>query len=212
MASTYIAPCTPAPTAAFLVKPETCVKMGTGFLYTSLEHVSWVYTTYTAPVGLGAASFQLGTLANLSWSHKPAFEPVESYNIGDDSIWDVTGEETMLTIELQQLDPRVLEAAVGTGTMYTIGVERLITFGGGCQIRSRPFSLEFVNDSCNAPSAQDASAGITGGCLTLYDCFVQSGLEWAMAAKENNTIPLELQARPVLTQSRGNRLGNLYLY
>ena len=212
MAGTYITPSAPDPVAAFLVRLESNVKLGTQYLYGSLKVTGWTYTTYTAPVGLSANSFSLGTLANISWAHKPGYTAIESFNISDKPLFELDGEETMLTIEIQQIDPRVLEYAVGTGTMYTLGVERLLTFGGGCRIRTRPISVEFVNDSCNKPDSQNMASGLTGGCLTLYNCFVQSGLEWAMGAGETNTIPLELQALPVMTLSRGNRLGNLYLY
>lgn len=213
MVGTYLSPATPSLTPEFIVRAESSIFMGTQRLYGSLDVTNWTYATYEASIGLqDANSFQLGTVADLSWSHKPEYEAMESFNISDDSIWEITGEESLLTVELQQLDARLFEVAVGTGVMYYLGVERLLTFGGGCQLRRRPFAVEFINDSCNAPTSQDVASGITGGCLTLYDCFVQSGLEWNMAAKESNTIPLELQALPVLERARGNRLGSLYLY
>lgn len=213
MAGTYITPCTPTPTAAFVARLESCIKMGTSALYGSLETTSWAYTTYQASIGLKAGqNFELGVVGDLKWSHKPSYEPVETYNIQDDSIYEVTGEETMLTVELLELNPKIIEVASGTGIMYTLGVERLLTFGGGCTMRNRPVSIEFVNDSCNAPAAQDAASGISGGCLTLYDTIVQSGLEWPFSSREVVRIPLELQCRPVLARSLGNRLGNLYIY
>ena len=204
----------PTITAGFFVRPETRMLIGTLPLYQSLEVTSYTYLySYDANVGLQAgASFDVGQVADLSWQHKPEFAAVEGFNVIDDSIWEVTGEETMLTVEIQELNPRILELAVGTGVMYTIGVERLITFGGGCTLRNRPVSLEWTNEACGAPDAADAASGISGGVLTLYDCFIVSGLEWSMNAKETNTIPLELQARPVLTKASGNRLGNLYLW
>lgn len=213
MAGTYYTVSAPNVVPGLLVRAESAVKIGTSALYGSLDTTTWVYSTYEASVGLASGqSFDLGQVADISWSHKPSYEAVESFNTSDDYLWDVTGEETMVTIEIQQIDPRVLELAVGTGTMYTIGVERLLTFGGGCTMRNRPISIEFINDSCNAPTSQDALSGISGGVLTIYDAFISSGLEWSMAAKEVNTIPLEFQARPVLARARGNRLGNLYIY
>jgi len=187
--------------------------IGYNALYASLETTTWAYATYEASVGMDAGTFfDVGQVADLSWQHKPDFAAVEGFNVMDDSIWEVQGEETMVTVEIQELKDYIFELAVGTGTMYTLGVERLITFGGGCTMRNRPISLEWVNDACDAPTSQDVASGISGGILTLYDCFVSSGLEWSMAAKETNTIPLEFQARPVLARSRGNRLGNLSLY
>jgi hypothetical protein len=212
MAGTYFTPCTPDPVAAFLVRLQSCVKLGTQALYGSLKTTGWTYTAYEASIGLNASSFDLGLLGDLKWSHKPEYGAVEAFNISDDPLYELTGEETLLTVQIKQLDPRIIEFALGTGHMYTLGVERLLTFGGGCAMRNRPIAVEFINDACNAPSAQDMASGLTGGCLTIYNCFVQSGLEWAMAAKEVNTVDLELQALPVLARARGNRLGSLYLY
>jgi len=213
MAGTYYTVSAPTVTAGFFVKPESQMRIGTTSLYGSLDVTSWAYSTYEASIGLQAGtSFDVGQVADLSWSHKPDFAAVEGFNVGDDSIWEVQGEETMCSVEIQQLDPRLFELAVGTGSYYSLGLERLITFGGGCQMKNRPLSIEWVNDSCNAPSSQDASSGISGGVVTLYDCFISSGLEWSMNAKENNTISLEFQARPVLARSRGNRLGSYYIY
>jgi len=213
MAGTYYTVSAPTITAGFFVKPETRMCIGTNALYASLDNTSWTYVTYEASIGMRTGLFfDVGQVADLSWQHKPEFAAVEGFNVTDDSIWEVTGEETMVTVEIQELNPQILELAVGTGAMYTLGVERLITFGGGCTLRNRPVSLEWTNEACGAPTAQDASAGITGGVLTLYDCFISSGLEWSMNAKETNTIPLEFQARPVLARAAGNRLGNLYLY
>ena len=157
-------------------------------------------------------SFQLGIIADLTFSHVPEYEAVESYNVGDDSLYEVTGEETTLTVEIRQFDHRMLELAIGTGTKIDLGSESVTPFGAGCTILRRPYSLQFTNASCWAPSSQDISLGVSGGAVTLYDCFVQSGLEWAMNSKESNTVPLELQALPVLERTAGMRLGNLYLY
>lgn len=213
MASTYITPCAPTDTSGFLLKPETCVQVGTKRLYGSLEVTSWTYATYGASIGLqDGESFQLGIIADLSFSQKPAFEPLEAYNMTDDPLYEVTGEETLVTIEIRQFDTRILELSFGTGTMYALGDERLITFGGGCDMLRRPYTLEFTNESCFAPTAQDVALGISGGAITLYDCFIQSGIEWAMTAKEGDTIPLEVQVLPVTANARGNRLGNLIIY
>jgi len=213
MAGTYITPCSPGATTTMLMKPETCIQVGTGRLYNSLETTSWAYSTYDASVGMkDGQSFQLGVVADLTFSHKPTFEAVESFNISDNSIYEVMGEETTVSVTIRQFDPRIFELAVGTGTMYTLGAERLMTFGGGCTMLRRPYSFEFTNDSCWAPTSQDITTGISGGAITLYDCFIQSGLEWTMTAKEGNTLPLELQALPVLDRARGNRLGCMSLY
>lgn len=213
MASSYITPCSVTESSAFLIKPETCVQVGTSRLYGALETSSWTYATYEASIGLEAGqSLQLGILAELTFAHQPAFEAVESYNTTDDALYEVTGEETMATIGIREFKSQVIELALGTGVMYSLGSERVYTFGGGCSMLRRPYTMEFMNESCFAPTAEDVALGITGGAITLYDCFISSGLEWAMTAKEGNTVTLEVQALPVLARSRGNRLGSMLLY
>ncbi len=213
MAGTYLTPCTPTTTTGLLMKSETCILVGTARLYEALEVASWTYATYEVSIGLqGGKSFNLGIIAELTWSHKPTFEALEAYNMSDDPLYEVTGEETMVSVTIRQFSVSMLELAIGTGARYDLGAESIITFGGGCNMLRRPYSFEFLNESCFAPSSQDVSLGITGGAIVLYDAFVTSGIEWAMAAKEGNTVPLEIQALPVVARARGNRLGVLYLF
>lgn len=210
---TYLTPVAPVPVTGMLMKTQTRMLVGTGRLYASLVNSGWAYSTYTVSIGLKAGQFfDLGILESLTFSHKPNFEAIESYNVGDDSLYEVTGEETMVSVGMRQFDYRALELAMGTGTKIDLGSESIIPFGGGCNMQRRPYSLEFLNDSCWAPTSADVALGITGGAITLYDCFVQSGLEWAMAAKESNNVPLEIQALPVLALTRGRRLGVVYVY
>jgi len=210
---TYYSPVAPHITAGFFMKPEGAIRVGTEPLYGSLETSSFAYTTYHAPIGLKPGkSFELGQVNELSWQHSPEFEPVEGFNIGTDTVYQLTGEETTVTVEVYEFNPQILELAVGTGNRYALGVEQLITFGGGCRLRNRPISIEFVNVSCDAPTTPNTSSGITGGVLTIYDAFIQNGIEWSMSARELNTASFEFRARPVLDLPLGNRLGNLYLY
>jgi hypothetical protein len=212
MVGTYLTPTAPVATTTMLMKPETAVLVGTANQYGSLETSSWVYATYGVSIGL-SASFQMGILSELTFAHVPAFEAVESYNVTDNSVYEVTGEETTATVGIRQFDYRVIELALGTGTRIMLGAaEAVYPFGGGCTMIQRPYSLEFTNESCSAPSAQDITVGITGGCITLYDCFISSGLEWAMTAKEGSAVTLELTALPILARVRGRRLGCLYIY
>lgn len=213
MAGTYLTPCTVTNTSGLLMRAETCILVGTARLYDALEVSSWTYATYEASIGLQAGqSFNLGIIAELTWSHTPTFEALEAYNMSDDPLYEVTGEETMVSVTIREFNVNMLELAIGTGTRYDLGNEAVITFGGGCTMLRRPYSFEFLNESCHAPSSQDISLGITGGAITIYDGFVSSGIEWAMAAKEGNTVPLEITALPVTARSRGNRLGVLYVY
>lgn len=211
--ATYLTPAAPAESTGFLMKAETAVKVGTGRLWASLEHTSWVYSTYGASIGLQAGqSEQLGILAELTFTHTPSFEPLEAFNMTDDPLYEVTGEETTVSVEIREFKPTTIRNAIGTGSMYELGNERVITFGGGCSMVRRPYCLEFDNEACLAPTSENITNGVSGGAVTLYDAFVSSGLEWALNAKEGNTVGLELQALPVTTLSRGNRLGNIYLF
>lgn len=210
---TYYTVAIPTVTPGFFVRPETRMLIGTEEKYGALEVTSWTYTTYEVSIGMQAGKhFDVGQVADLSWSHKPDYAAVEAFNLTDDSVWEVQGEETMVSVEVQEMNPKILELGIGTGSMWTLGVERLIAFGGGCNLRNRPISLEWTNESCNKPTSADAGAGITGCILTLYDCFITSGLEWAMNAREVNTVSLEFQARPILARPAGRRLGSLSIW
>lgn len=211
--TTYYTPASPTVTGGFFFRPESRILVGTQSLYDSLETTSWTYTVYEASIGLkNGQSFELGQVADLSWQHTPEYEAVEGFNIADDSVYEVTGEETMVTIEIQEFHPQILEVAIGTGNRYVLGTEQLLTFGGGCTMRNRPISVEFTNQACETPSSADTSNGITGGVLTIYDAFVSSGIEMSLGAREVATSTFEFTARPVTARANGNRLGSLYLY
>ena len=214
MAGTYYSPAAPTIADGFFLQPESRVLVGTEYLYGSLEIVSWTYLTYTASIGLTAGqSIDVGALDSLSFSHIPTFEAVESANVQDSNIWVLSGEETTLSIGLRQFNPILLNMAIGTGTLYELGDERLITFGGKCDMATRPISIEWLNVACQAPSSEDITGGVSGGVLTLYDCFASSGFPWDdINAGALNVLTLEFQVRPVLAHALGNRLGSLYLY
>jgi hypothetical protein len=212
--ATYYTPSAPTVNEGFLLQPESRVLLGTQYLYGSLEVSSWTYATYTASIGLQAGqSIDLGGLESLGFSQVPTFEPVESANIQDSNIWVLSGEETTVSVGLRQFDPRVIQMALGTGTMYNLGDDRVITFGGKCDMTTRPLTIEWSNVGCYAPSSVDIDNGVSGGVLTLYDTFISSGLPWDdMNAGTLNVISLEFQVMPVLSHSLGNRLGNMYLF
>jgi hypothetical protein len=204
----------PTLTAGFLVQPESRIMMGTVALYGSLEVASWTYATYEASIGLQAGtSFDIGLVDSLGFTHEPSIEPLESANVADASIYLVTGEETALDVGVQQFDTRTLEVAMATGTMYTLGDEKLITFGGGCSVKNRPIAIESGNVACDAPTSPNVANGVTAIVLTLYDCICTSGLPWdAMVAGEISVLDLTFEARPVLARAKGNRLGCIYVY
>lgn len=204
----------PSLSEGFLVQPESKIVMGTTALYGSLEVTSWTYATYEASIGLQAGtSFELGSVDSLGFTHEPSIEPLESANIADASIYMVTGEDTTLDVGVHQFDPRTLEVAMATGTMYALGDERLITFGGGCSVKNRPIAIESGNVACDAPTSPNVSNGVTAIVLTLYDCICTSGLPWdSMVAGEVSVLDLTFEARPVLARAKGSRLGNIYIY
>jgi len=213
MGGTYVTPSAPTVSAGFFLKPEGAIRVGTLPLYDALEVSSWTYTTYEASIGLqDGKSFELGQVNDLTYQHSPEFEEVEGFNLSDNAIYQVTGEETMVTVEIYEFHPEILELAIGTGNRYVLGNEMLLTFGGGCNLKNRPISVEFVNAACSVPTTPNISNGITGGILTIYDALITNGIEWSMNAKEYNTASFEFTARPVLERSLGNRLGNLNLY
>lgn len=214
MTGTYYSPASPVVSTGFLIQPGSRVLLGERYLHGSLDVTSWTYSTYTASIGIqDGLGIDLGSLESLGFSHVPTFEAVESANIQSSNIWVLTGEETTLSIGLRQFKPETINKALGTGTHYALGDEALITFGGKCDMQTRPLSIEFTNVACQAPSSQDITGGITGGVITLYDTFVSSGLPWDdINAGTLNTLALELMVRPVLALALGNRLGNMYLY
>lgn len=204
----------PVLTAGFLMQPESRILLGTTELYGSLEVTSWTYATYEASIGLQAgSSYGLGLVDSLGFTHEPSIEPLETANVADASIYLVTGEETTVEVGVREFDTRTLEIAMSTGVMYTLGDEKLITFGGGCAIKNRPLCIESGNVACDAPSSANIANGITGIVITLYDTICTSGLPWdSIVAGEISVLDLTFDARPVLARSRGNRLGNIYAY
>lgn len=213
MAGTYLTVPSITTTEAMLVQPETAVLVGTSRLYGALDVTSWTYATYGISIGLEAGnSYQLGIVSEVTFTHAPEFEPIETGNTTDNELYTVTGEETTLSVDIFEFDRRTVEIALGTGTKIETGDEAIIPFGGGCNMLRRPWSLQFTNGHCSAPTAQDIALGVSGGAITLYDAFVQSGLEWALNAKETNTASLELMALPVMERTKGYRIGNVYLY
>lgn len=211
--ATYYTPAAPTISAGFFLKPEGRILVGTNSLYESLEVASWTYSTYEASIGLQAGqSFDLGQVNNLAWRHEPTFEPVEGFNLSNNAVYQVTGEESVVTVEIYEFSPDILEMAIGTGPRYNLTDEVLLTFGGGCTTQNRPVSVEFLNAGCETPTSEDISGGITGGVLTIYDALITNGIDWTMNGKELNNASFEFTARPVLDRSLGNRLGNLYLW
>lgn len=213
MAGSYCVPVSPTSTPGFLVRPESRILVGNSALYGSLDNSSWAYQTYEASVCLRAGTFQdVGLVADLKWSHKPKYEAIDSVNVATATVYDVMGDETTLTVEMQEWHPEIINIALGTGVGYDLTTEWLFTFGDGCDIKNRPICIQSTNQSCNAPDTENIDNGVSGLCLTLYDTICTSGIEAGLSAKAINTLPLEFTCRPVLARAAGNRLGSLSMY
>ncbi len=212
----YFTTASPSVLAALTVQSETRVRIGTLPLYTgSLETTSGLYNAYKASIGLVVGnSFDLGELASLSFEHVPTFEAVESTNVLSSSLEVLSEEETTISIGVQQFDPRALELLVGTGVMYTLGNERLITVGGQCNTARRPIELAATNIGCNAPSTPESTlTGISAIVITAYDCNCQNGLPWSdIVAGELNVLDTEWAVHPVATNALGNKRFNAYIF
>lgn len=213
-AGTYFTTAGPSEALGFMVQAESRVRIGTETLYGALETTSWTYTTYEASIGLKAGmSIDLGQVESLGFTHNPTFEPLESANIQQPTVYVLTGEETNLTVGVRQFDPRVIEVALGTGVMYKLGQEYLFTFGGACTLKSRPIEVAVTNLGCSKPTSPNIDTGVTAIVLTLYDCQCTSGLPWdSIVANEINMLDLEFMAKPVLERALGNRLGSIYIF
>jgi hypothetical protein len=65
--------------------------------------------------------------------------------------------------------------------------------------------------SCNASSITDLTDGVDYFTLTLYDCYTVEGVTLNFRVREDAPIPLAMRAKPVLSLSAGERVGNLYM-
>lgn len=209
---TYATPTSPTLTRGFLVRSESRVLLGING-ETDLETTSWPASVYSAPIGMASGQgLDLGYLADLSWSQVPAIEPVEGVNVQNDRFYEITGEESTLTVAIREFKPQVLAEAIASGKLYVLGDEALITFGGDSSVDELPLVVEFTNLQGGAPSSANIGSGITGGILTLYKTVITGGLEMAFSAREVAQVPLEFRVIPDTDKAAGNRLGNLYLY
>lgn len=211
----YFTTASPSVLAGLMLQSETRVRVGTARLYGSLEVSSDLYTTYEASIGLQAgASFDLGELDSLGLEHVPSFEKPDTANVLQSSVEILSEEETTINMGVRQFDPRLLEVAVGTGVMYTLGNERLITVGGKCNTLRRPVEIAATNIGCNAPTTPGSTiVSIAAIIITVYDANVQNGLPWSdIVAGKLNVLDLEWMAHPVNDRGLGNRLFNIYVF
>lgn len=218
MASQYFTYAGPTATNAWTAEWESRIRVGTEEGYGSLSVTGDLYTgVYDwASIGLQAGkATDLGVLAAAPTVEPTAtFEEVEGGNIKSSGIFSLTEEGLIIGLAVKEWNPLVLEAALANGSMFTVGTtERLFEAGGACTIRNRPLEIAAFNIGCDAPAAQDASAGIQGFVLTVYGGYFSSGLNIGeLNPREVSTIELEYTAIPLLTKALGNRLYNMLVY
>lgn len=207
----------PTTELGYLVQGGARVRVGTESLYGALETSSDTYTAYEASIGIETGKYtDLGELESISTSINATVEPFDSANLRLPSIYYVTEEEATITTGITQWDYTILETLFHNGVLYDLGgasnPEKLITFGGACNIHNVPLEIGVENLQCYLPESQSADLGLTGIILTFYDVISTSGFTPEFNAKEINTIEVEWMARPVLERDSGNQVGNMYIF
>lgn len=203
-----------------MVQSETRVRMGTDYLYGSLETSSSAYTAAYgyASVGLKAGnSFDLGLVASLGLEITNEKEKFEAANVLDSGINLMTGESAVLSVGVVQFDPRVLQMCLSNGVMYEVGTsarERLFTVGAAAGSVTRPIELAATNIFTGAPGTPvDTESGISAIIVTFYDMECTSGLPWGdIVANSIHTLELEFTARSVSERAAGNRMLSVYIF
>jgi len=214
----YVTVNSPSKTLGMLFQAYAQVLVGTSELFGSLETTSDTYTAYGASIGMtDGNSVDLGELSELSTNINSTIEPFDSVNQRQASIYIVTEEVAEVTTGLTQFDYQVLEMLFHNGALYDLAGaannEKLITFGGSCDIKFRPLSIGAANIACYLPDSQDIELGITALYLTLYNVMSTTGFNIdTLSAKELNTMTVTWASTPVTTNALGNQMGNLYLF
>jgi hypothetical protein len=151
---------------------------------------------------------------SIGFEHVPTFDAPNVTNVLTSSLQVLSEEETTISMGLTQFDARILELAVGTGSIVTVGNERLIKVGGQCSAPRRPIEIAAENIGCNAPAATvDVLTGVSAIVITAYDCQCTSGLPLSeLVAGELTTYDLEWTVQPVPAHALGNKLFNLLIF
>jgi len=211
----YFTTASPSTLAGLVMQAETRVRVGTSRLYGSLETSTALYAAHEASIGLvGGNSFDLGELTSIGFEHVPTFERADVANVLRSSLEVLSDEETTISMGLTQFDARVLELSVGTGSMVTVGDERLIIVGGKCSAPRRPIEIAAENIGCNAPTATtDVLTALSAIVITAYDCQCTSGLPLSeLVAGQLTTYDLEWTVHPVAERATGNKLFNILIF
>lgn len=211
----YFTTAAPTVLTGLLIQSETRVRMGTQRLWGSLEVTSAAYAAYSASIGLQTANcWDLGLLSSLSFEHVPSFTEPDVANLLSSPVEILESEEVTIGIGVYQFDARTIEVALGTGTMYAIGNERLFIVGGKCTTARRPIELAATNIGCYAPtSPTSVLTGLTGIVITVYDAQCTSGVPWSeIVANALDVLELEFAAKQVTSLAAGNRLFSVYMF
>jgi hypothetical protein len=212
---TYFTTAGPTILTGLMMQSETRVRIGTDRLWGSLEVSSAAYVAYMASIGVrDGFSWDLGLLASLSFEHVATMTEPDVANLLTSPVEFLETEEVTIGVGIYQFDPRTFEIALATGTMYTIGNERLFVVGGKCTTDRRPLEIAATNIGCYAPdSPSSVLTALTAIIITVYDAQCTSGLPWSeMLANTINTIELEFSAKQVTTLAAGNRLFSVYMF
>ena len=213
MAAPYdLYPLTFAKVEGFMVRLENSIEIGNSSLWGSLDITSYVYSVYDASVGLQeSAGWQIGACDDIDFERSQDISVVEIGNVVDSGLFEIASEEHNLTFSAREWSPSVLALAFGTNYKEIDATNGIIEFGGGCNIQSVPVVVRGTNVSCSAPDITNLTDGGDYFVLTLYDCYTQEGVTLSFRVSEDSTIPLNMRAKPVLSLSAGDRVGNLYM-
>jgi hypothetical protein len=191
---------------------ENALVIGNAELWASLETSSYIYATYGASVGLQEnAGTQLGGCRDISFERTQDVEAVELGNVVDSGIYEITSEENTLTFSAMEWRPDVIGIAFGVTAKTVTATDSVVIFGGGCNVASRPIVVQGENVSCNAADITNLTDGVEFAVLTLYDCYSSEGATLPFSASEDAPLDITMRCKPVLSLSRGERIGNLYL-
>lgn len=196
----------------FAPRLENSVEIGTSALWGSLDTTSYIYTVYGASIGLESGQGrQIGGCDDLSFEYAREFGELEIGNVVSSGVYELDSEEATVTMNMYEWQPENIAFSFNTTYSLVTAKNGLIQFGGGCDLNSRPIIIRGSNIGCNADAITDLTDGIDYAVLTLYDCYSTGGATLPFQANENNPIPITIRAKPVLSLTAGQRIGNLYL-
>jgi hypothetical protein len=196
----------------FAPRWENSVEVGNSSLWGSLDISSYIYTVYGASVGLQEdAGWQIGATDDLQFEYTKDYGQIEIGNVISTGVYELESEEATLSFSMYEWKPDALAMAFNATMSQVTATDALIQFGGGCDLSAVPIIVRGTNISCNATAISNLTDGVDYAVLTLYDCYQAEGFTLPFQASEDNPIDLSIVAKPVLSLTAGERIGNLYL-